>query len=232
MDDWSDCQRNLGLSFNDKALLQQAFAHSSYLNENPSFSLPSNERLEFLGDAVLDLIVTERLYREFPNLPEGELTSIRASLVCHETLAEIASSLKLGNYLLLGCGEEISEGRKRQSNLADVTEALIGALYLDQGMEKTSEFVLENLKPFWERIKRGEVSLNYKALLQELSQAEKQTTPVYRLVETTGPDHDKRFTVEVMIASEILGVGTGKNKKFAEIEAAKLAWEKLRSSNG
>jgi ribonuclease-3 len=232
MDNWKDCQRNLGISFNSQALLKQAFVHRSYLNENPDFALPSNERLEFLGDAILDFIVTELLYKEFPELSEGELTSLRASLVCHETLAKMASLLKLGNYLLLGHGEEASGGRKRQSNLANVMEALIGALYLDQGLEKTSKFVLKQLEPFWERIKRGEAKPNYKALLQEFIQREKQLAPVYRLVETIGPDHDKQFTVEVLVESELLGIGEGKSKKSAETEAAKSAWEKLRISHG
>lgn len=220
------------MSFHDERLLRQAFVHSSYLNENPDFPLSSNERLEFLGDAVLDFIVTERLYGEFPELSEGELTVIRASLVCHETLAEIASLLKLGDHLLLGHGEETSEGRKRQSNLADATEALIGALYLDQGLEKTAEFVLQQLKPFWETIRQGEISPNYKALLQELTQAERQLTPAYHLVKTNGPDHDKQFTVEVMVESEVLGAGTAKSKKSAEMEAAKSAWKRLRRNNG
>ena len=233
MNDWNnECQKKLGISFNSELLLEQSFVHRSYLNENPNFTLPSNERLEFLGDAILDFIVAELVYKEFPELPEGELTSSRASLVCRETLAKMASLLKLGDYLLLGHGEEASEGRKKQSNLANAMEALIGALYLDQGLEKTSEFVLKQLKPFLERVKRGETKPNYKALLQELTQRERQLTPVYHLVKTIGPDHDKQFMVEVLIGSELLGVGAGKNKKSAEIEAARAAWEKLRTCHG
>jgi len=232
MIDWDSYQRALGMAFNNKTLLEQALVHSSYLNENPDFGLPSNERLEFLGDAILDFIVAERLYREFPKLPEGELTEIRASLVCRETLAEIASSLKIGDWLLLGQGEETSGGRTRQSNLANAMEALIGAIYLDQGLAKTRKFVLRQLKPFLKRVKYGEISPNYKALLQELIQSKEHLTPTYHLVAATGPDHDKQFIVEVLVESEILGQGTGRNKKTAEMQAAKSAWEKLRYSYG
>jgi ribonuclease-3 len=232
MKDWNNCQKKLGISFSNELLLKQAFVHRSYLNEKPNFPLPSNERLEFLGDAILDFIVAELLYKEFPELSEGELTSFRASLVCRETLAKVASLLKLGNYLLLGHGEETSQGRRKESNLADAMEALVGALYLDQGLEKTSEFVLKQLEPFLEGIKHGEAKPNYKALLQELTQSEKQLTPVYHLVKAIGPDHDKQFTVEVLIESELLGVGAGKSKKSAEMEAARSAWEKLRACHG
>jgi ribonuclease-3 len=232
MVDWDSCQRALEVAFNNKALLQQAFVHSSYLNENPDFTLPSNERLEFLGDAILDFIVAERLYREFPKLPEGDLTTIRASLVCRETLAEIASSLKLGDWLLLGQGEETSGGRTRQSNLANAMEALIGAMYLDQGLTKTRKFILRQLEPFLKKAKHEQISLNYKALLQELTQSKEHLTPTYHLVAASGPDHDKQFIVEVLVKSKVLGRGAGKNKKTAEMQAARSAWEKLRCSHG
>jgi len=232
MIDWNSCQRTLGIAFNNETSLEQAFVHSSYLNENPDFTLPDNERLEFLGDAILDFIVAERLYREFPKLPEGELTEIRASLVCRETLAEIAFSLKIGDWLLLGQGEETSGGRTKQSNLANAMEALIGAMYLDQGLAKTKKFVLRQLKPFLKRVKHGEISPNYKALLQEFIQDKEHLAPTYRLVAATGPDHDKQFIVEVLVENRVLGQGTGKNKKTAEIQAARSAWEKLRCSHG
>ncbi|HXZ94399.1 MAG TPA: ribonuclease III, partial [Dehalococcoidia bacterium] len=146
MVDWNDCQKNLGISFRQESLLEQAFVHSSYSNENPEFAWPSNERLEFLGDTILNFIVTEKLYKEFPKLPEGELTEIRASLVCRDTLADLASSLKLGDWLLLGRGEEANAGRTKTSNLANVMEALIGALYLDQGITKARRFIIRQLK--------------------------------------------------------------------------------------
>ena len=206
--------------------------HLSYLNENPSFARPSNERLEFLGDAILNFIVTEKLYEEFPQLPEGELTEIRASLVCRDTLAGLASSLKLGDWLLLGRGEEANGGRVKESNLANAMEALIGALCLDQGIAKTRRFILRQLKPELEKIKAGKITPNYKTLVQELIQGQKKPTPVYRLVEATGPDHSKQFTAEILVEGEALGKGVGKSKKVAESQAARAAWEKLRCSHG
>jgi len=206
--------------------------HLSYLNENPGFARPSNERLEFLGDAILNFIVTEKLYEEFPELPEGELTKIRASLVCRDTLVELASSLKLGDWLLLGRGEEANGGRAKASNLANAMEALIGALYLDKGLAKAKGFILRQLKPELEKIKAGKTTPNYKALVQELVQRQKRPTPVYRLVEATGPDHSKQFTAEILVEGEALGRGTGKSKKTAESQAARAAWEQLRCSHG
>jgi ribonuclease-3 len=147
-------------------------------------------------------------------------------------LAKVASSLKLGDWLLLGQGEETSGGRKRESNLANTSEALIGAIYLDQGLCQVKEFVLRQLKPFLEKTKHGDISPNYKALLQELIQSEKLLPPVYHVIEATGPDHDKQFAVEVLMEDNILGSGTGKSKKAAEMEAAHSAWEKLRCSHG
>jgi ribonuclease-3 len=232
MIDWDDCQKNLGISFRQESLLEQAFAHLSYLNENPGFARPSNERLEFLGDAILNFIVAEKLYEEFPKLPEGELTEIRASLVCRDTLAELASSLKLGDCLLLGRGEEANGGRMKASNLANAMEALIGALYLDQGLARARRFILRQLKPELKKIKAGKKTPNYKALVQEFIQGQRRPTPVYRLVEATGPDHSKQFTVEILVEGEALGRGTGKSKKTAESQAARVAWEKLRCSHG
>jgi ribonuclease-3 len=232
MIDWHDCQKNLGISFRQESLLEEAFVHSSYPNENPDFARPSNERLEFLGDAVLNFIVAEKLYKEFPKLPEGELTEIRASLVCRDTLAELASSLKLGDWLLLGRGEEASEGRTKASNLANVMEALIGAFYLDQGLARVRGFILKQLKLELAKVKAGKTTPNYKALVQELIQGQKKPTPVYRLVEASGPDHRKQFTAEILVEGEALGRGTGRSKKVAESQAARAAWEKLRCSHG
>jgi ribonuclease-3 len=232
MINWNDCQENLGVSFHQKSLLEQAFVHSSYLNENPDFARSSNERLEFLGDAILDFIVAEKLYEEFPELPEGKLTEIRASLVCRDTLAELASSLKLGDWILFGQGEEANGGRTKASNLANAMEALVGALYLDQGVAKAKKFVLRQFKPELEKIKAGKKPPNYKALVQEFVQGQNRPTPVYRLVEATGPDHSKQFTAEILIEGEALGRGIGKSKKAAESQAARAAWEKLRCSHG
>jgi ribonuclease-3 len=232
MVDWNDCQKKLGISFRQQSLLEQAFVHSSYSNENPDFAWPNNERLEFLGDAVLNFIVTEKLYEEFPQLPEGELTELRASLVCRDTLAELACSLKLGEWLMLGRGEEANGGRAKTSNLTNAMEALVGALYLDQGLAKARKFILRQLKPELEKIKEGKTTPNYKSLVQELVQGQKRPTPVYRLVEAIGPNHSKQFTAEIIVEGEALGRGTGRSKKIAESLAAKSAWEKLRCNHG
>ena len=232
MVDWNECQKHLGISFRQESLLEMAFVHPSYLNENTGFAGSSNERLEFLGDAILNFIVAEKLYEEFPELPEGNLTEIRASLVCRDTLAEIAFSLKLGDWLLLGQGEEANGGRTRPSNLANAMEALIGVLYLEQGLARARRFIFRQLKPRLEKIKAGKRTPNYKALVQELVQGQKRPTPVYRLVETAGPDHSKQFTVEILVEGEVVGNGTGKSKKAAENQAARAAWEKLRCSHG
>jgi len=232
MIDWNDCQKNLGISFHQESLLEQAFVHSSYFNENPGFACPSNERLEFLGDAILNFIVAEKLYEEFPKLHEGKLTEIRASLVCRDTLAGLASSLKLGDWLLLGQGEETNGGRTKASNLANAMEALIGAVYLDQGLARARRFILRQFKPKLEKIKAGKTTPNYKALVQEFIQGQKRPTPIYRLVEASGPDHSKQFTAEIIVEGEALGRGTGKSKKTAESQAARAAWKKLRCSHG
>ena len=231
MVDWNECQKHLGISFRQESLLEMAFVHPSYLNENPGFAGSSNERLEFLGDAILNFIVAEKLYEEFPELSEGNLTEIRASLVCRDTLAEIAFSLKLGDWLLLGQGEEANGGKTRPSNLANAMEALIGALYLEQGLARARRFIFRQLKPRLDKIKAGKRTPNYKALVQELVQGQKRPTPVYRLVETAGPDHSKQFTVEILVEGEVVGNGTGKSKKAAENQAARAAWEKLRCSH-
>jgi ribonuclease-3 len=209
------------------SLLQQAFIHSSYINENPGFYLPNNEHLEFLGDALLSFVVAEKLYHEFPHFSEGELTEIRILLVRQETLAQLASKLKIGDYLHLGKGEEATGGRERQTNLADAFESLVGAIFLDQGLDAARDFVLSQLVSHLERVKAEGVGRNYKALLQELTQARFKQLPTYRVVEASGPEHDKGFTVEVILGDRVLGVGSGKSKRAAEMEAARSAWEKL-----
>jgi ribonuclease-3 len=227
--DWQALQQVIGVAFQDPSLLQQALVHSSYVNENPDFPLPDNERLEFLGDALLSFVVAERLYHEFPHLAEGELTEIRVSLVRQETLAQLASTLKLGDYLYLGKGEEATGGRQRQTNLADAFEALIGAIFLDQGLTTARDFILSKLDSRLERIRTEGIGRNYKALLQEFTQAKYQQLPAYRIVETSGPAHDKDFTVEVALQDKILAIGSGKTKRAAEMEAARSAWEELRT---
>ncbi|MCL0094868.1 ribonuclease III [Dehalococcoidales bacterium] len=223
-------QQTLGISFNNPSLLEQALVHSSYINENPGFALTSNERLEFLGDAILDFVVAEKLYQDFPHFTEGEMTRLRATLVCQDTLARMARAISLGHYLYLGKGEEISGGRHKPANLAGALEAIIAAISLDQGLAVTKTFILNLLDKELQRVVSQGVEVDYKSQLQELIQARYQQTPAYHLVEAVGPDHDKSFTVEVRVGDTVLGRGSGKSKKLAETEAARLALEQLSTN--
>ena len=219
-------QQTLGVSFNQPALLSQALTHSSFANENPGAAI-SNERLEFLGDAVLGLIVAENLYRNFPELPEGQMTKIRSYLVKQETLAQVAKNINLGAYLYLGKGEETSGGQEKPANLARALEAVIAALYLDQGLAVTESLVLKLLDPEFQTVLSEDVITDYKSRLQEYLQAHSQPAPNYHLVGMEGPDHAKRFIVEARLNDIILATGSGRAKKLAEMEAARLALEKL-----
>ena len=230
MADLEALQQVLGVSFNKISLLEQCLVHRSYLNENPDFPLSSNERLEFLGDAVLGLIVADKLYRDFPRLSEGEMTRLRAYLVRQETLAEVATSLKLGQHLYLGRGEGAGGGRARSSNLACALEAIIGAVFIDQGLAKTRKLMLRWLTPRLEEALLEEQGVDYKSRLQELVQASRHLTPVYRLVEMAGPDHARQFTVEAVVGEEVLGHGQGSSKQAAELEAARVALSNLSGS--
>ncbi len=223
-------QKTLGISFNDSTLLEQALVHSSYINENPGLALTSNERLEFLGDAVLGLVVAEKLYWDFPRFSEGEMTRFRAALVRRETLARMARAIRLGDYLYLGKGEEASGGRRKPSNLAGVLEAVIAAIFFDQGLIATGEFILRLFNEELERVVSRGAEIDYKSQLQELTQARQQLVPVYQLLEAVGPDHDRRFTIEVKIGDTVLGRGSGKSKKTAEAEAARSALQGLSTS--
>ncbi len=227
MIDWQALQRSIGIKLKDESLLQQAFIHSSYTNENLVSAIADNERLEFLGDALLSFIVAEELYREFPDFSEGKLTETRVSLIRQETLTDIAAGLRLGDYLILGKGEESTGGRQKQNNLADAFEALVGAIFLDQGLTVTKDFVLSKFAAQLEQVREQGIGQNYKALLQEFTQARYKQLPAYRVAEASGPDHDKNFVVEVALGDRILGSGSGKTKRAAEMEAARSAWEKL-----
>ena len=228
MADQNDLQKTLGVPFQQQELLTQALTHSSYANENPGIAPASNERLEFLGDAVLGLIVAENLFRDFPAMAEGEMTRLRSILVKQETLARVAESIELGAYLYLGKGEESSGGRDKPANLARALEALIAAVYLDHGYAVTEQFVLEILDAeLLKTLYQGTI-IDYKSQLQELLQAKAQQTPVYNLIETEGPDHDKKFTVEVKLGNDVLASGVGRSKKKAETEAARIALENLK----
>jgi ribonuclease-3 len=226
MTDWTGLQNKLGTAFNDLSLLQQAFVHRSYLNENPDFKLGSNERLEFLGDAFLSLVIADILYREFGDLSEGEMTKIRSDLVRQDSLARLASSMGLGEYLYLGQGEEKGGGRRRSRNMACTLEALIGAAFVDQGFDAAKGLILGVFASSIAEVRQRGLASDHKSKLQELIQADRQERPVYRLVEAVGPDHDKTFWVEVVVGGEILGRGSGKSKQAAEKDAAKQALEK------
>jgi ribonuclease-3 len=220
----SSLEESLGVTFKDKNLLQTALVHRSYLNENRGFHLPHNERLEFLGDAVLELVVTEHLYRNYPN-PEGELTNLRAALVNYKMLAEIANRLGVEPHLLLSRGEAKDTGRARQVILANALEALIGAIYLDQGMEIAKVFIeREVLKQLPAIIQNG-AYLDPKSKLQELVQDKLAITPMYKVLSESGPDHAKVFEVGVFIGETLLGKGSGPSKQDAEVLAAQHALE-------
>jgi ribonuclease-3 len=220
----------LDVTFRRRELLEQALVHRSYLNEAPELELESNERMEFLGDAVLGIVISERLYADYPALSEGHLSQIRALLVRWDTLAEAAERISLGEYLVLGRGEEMSGGRNRPSNLAGALEAIIGATFLDGGITRARKLVLRLLKPELEKVAAGAVAVDSKSQLQHEVQARWHEIPRYRLVSSLGPDHAKTFTVEVLVHSEVLGRGEGRNKKQAELAAARQALEALAAA--
>ncbi|MDI6815123.1 MAG: ribonuclease III [Dehalococcoidales bacterium] len=225
--DLAALQQILGISFNDPSLLEQALVHSSYINENPGFASTSNERLEFLGDAILDFVVAEKLYQDFPRFTEGEMTRLRAALVRQDTLTRIARAIGLGDCLYLGKGEEASGGRDKPTNLAGALEAVIAAIYLDQGLAATKGFILSLFDKELKGVVSQGAGVDYKSQLQELIQARQQQTPTYHMVEAIGPDHDRKFTVEVRVGDTVLGKGSGRSKKLAETEAARSVLKRL-----
>ncbi len=220
-----ELEEAIGYRFHNITLLQNALAHSSYANERWHNSLMSNERLEFLGDSVLGMLVAEYLYRNFPNRPEGELTRMRADMVCEKTLAEVAHRLDLGKHLMLGKGEEQGGGRNRESILADAVESVIAACYLDGGMDAAIQFIQQFILVNVPVTKMHNV--DYKTALQERVQQKKNQTLSYRLVGESGPDHDKHFKVELSLNESVVGIGSGSSKKRAEQDAARVALEKL-----
>lgn len=222
-----DAEKALNLTFSNKALLQRALTHRSYLNENPDYPLEDNERLEFLGDAILDFITGEYLYHRFPEMPEGRLTNLRSALVRTETLASFATQLNLGDYLFLGRGEEESGGRKRPAILCDAFEAFIGALYLDSGLDVARRFVCALIDPALQSILALDTDKDAKSRLQEVAQSHYQLTPTYRTVQEEGPDHAKEFTVEAVIGGQVYGRGKGFSKQNAAQAAAQEALRTL-----
>ena len=220
MEDLSDLEKKLDIKFRDKDLLTQAFCHRSYLNENPDFYLENNERLEFLGDAVLELVITEHLYKKYPKKPEGELTNWRASLVNAKMLSEIAKGLEFNDFLLLSRGETKETGKARQYILANAFEAFVGALYLDQGYKPCQEFIKKHLiKRLSEIIEKG-LFKDAKSHFQEKAQEVTGFTPTYSVLEEWGPDHAKNFTIGVFLGKELVAKGKGSSKQEAEEAAA------------
>ncbi len=220
-----DLEAAIGYRFQNITLLQNALSHSSYANERYHNGLMSNERLEFLGDSILGMVVAEHLYRNFPDRPEGELTRMRADMVCETALAAVADKLGLGEHLLLGHGEEQGGGRSRASILADAVESVIAACYLDGGMEAARQFIGRFILS---NVPSGRLhNLDYKTTLQELVQQKKNQVLSYALIGQTGPDHDKQFSVEVSLNGAVVGQGTGTSKKRAEQAAACAAIEAL-----
>ena len=219
-------ERQLGIEFKDRALLKLALTHRSYVHEAPADAPESNERLEYLGDAFLGFVVAEHLYGRFPDLPEGRLTALRSGLVRSATLAAVAAELDLGRRLYLGHGEETSGGRTRERNLARGFEAVLGAVLLDQGYFKAKRWTLKLFKDRLESLPPGLVD-DFKSLLQEAVQAEDSPPPVYRTVREEGPDHDRDFTVEVIVDGAVAGEGSGPSKQKAEREAARAALANL-----
>lgn len=213
-------QEKIGYKFKNEKLLLEALSHSSYANENKN--LKSNERLEFLGDSVLSIIVSDHIFKHFSHIPEGDLTKLRASLVCESALFDFAKKINLGDYILLGKGEEQTGGRERPSIVSDAFEAVIAAVYLDGGMETAREYVLsfipEDITP-----KGSDAFHDYKTILQEVIQRNPEERVTYHLKSESGPDHDKHFTVQVMLNNNVIGEGTGRSKKTAEQAAAKEA---------
>ncbi|WP_173916511.1 ribonuclease III [Halobacillus sp. Marseille-Q1614] len=222
MEDFSSFQNKVNIKFNDVSLLEQAFTHSSYVNEHRKTDREDNERLEFLGDAVLELGVSQFLYREFPEMTEGELTKYRASIVCEISLVKFANDLNFQDLILLGKGEEMTGGRNRPALLADVFEAFIGAVYLDKGFDEVVKFLHKYVYP---KIKSGAFShaMDFKSQLQEFIQRDRNSRIEYQIVEERGPAHSREFIAHVMVQEETVGVGIGRTKKEAEQKAAQQA---------
>jgi ribonuclease-3 len=224
--DFTEFQKQIGVSFADVSLLTQAFVHRSYINENKASGLSHNERLEFLGDAVLELVITDFLYKQYPAKAEGDLTAYRSALVNADTCAGIAVSLGMGDYLLLSKGESKDTGRARQYILANALEALIGAIYLDQGYDSAKSFIETNFTPLIEKIISAKSFIDAKSLFQEKAQEFDGITPSYKTMKETGPDHGKKFTVGVHVGKELVATGEGDSKQDAEQSAARAALEK------
>ncbi len=216
----------IGFPFNNKALIEQAFTHRSYLNEHRGATVSHNERLEFLGDAVLELVVTRFLFDKFPGDNEGELTAYRAALVNTNTISIVAQKLGMNEFLMLSRGEAKDTGRARQYILANTFESVVGAIYLDQGYDAAEKFIGQNIFPLTDEIVSKKLWQDDKSHLQEEAQERVSITPTYKILSESGPDHDKKFTVGVYLGTELVAEGEGKSKQEAEQSAARVALEK------
>jgi ribonuclease-3 len=228
MKNLNQLEKSLGVNFKNKALLTQSFIHRSFLNENPESHLSSNERLEFLGDAILSFVISTLLYSRFPRYQEGDLTNLRSKIVRTTSLAQIAQKLNLGNYLIMGKGEEESGGKKKPSLLANSVEALIGAIYLDQEIEVVEKFIKKEFSFLIKKFAREPRIKDYKSTLQEQLQARTKEAPKYQTLKTLGPAHARTFVVGVYLKRKILAQGKGASKQEAEQQAAKIALEKSK----
>jgi len=222
-----ELQSKLGIFFLNRLLLNQSLTHSSYANEA---GVPDNERLEFLGDAVIKLVISEYIYNKFPSRPEGDLTKIRASVISDVTLAKVANKIKLGNYVLFSKNEAASGGVKRKSNIANAFESLVGAIYLDAGIGKSRDFLIEHLGSEIEKVSQVGYIVDFKSALQEFSQKRKWELPLYKILRETGPKHSKTFVVGVKVRGRVCGQGKGANKKEAEQKAAQQALGEMQKS--
>ena len=230
--DLSVLQKRLSYSFAEPKLLRQALTHKSYLNESKEKKVQDNERLEFLGDAVLDLIISEALVRRFPDSPEGDLSKMKAKVVSEGTLARVAKEIDLGSFLFLGKGEELTFGREKSSLLANALEAVIAAVYLDRDFYAAREMVLTAFELPLQETSRPDQSVDYKTELQEQCQEIFELLPVYQVIQESGPDHQKTFEVEIRIQGNPFGIGIGKSKKEAEQKAAQAALAQLFREKG
>ena len=229
MNNYSELETKLGIKFKNEALLDKAFTHRSYLNEHRGDGIENNERLEFLGDAVLELIISTYLFNNYPEKPEGELTNIRAAVVRTESLAEESRALGFGQYLKMSKGEEDSGGKDKDYLLANTFEAVLGAIYLDQGFEVCIEYLNKTLLHKVSNIVEKNLFIDPKTQAQEIIQAQFKVTPLYEVVKEEGPDHDKTFTVVLKVNQKEMGRGLGSSKQKAEEEAAKMAVETINN---
>lgn len=218
-------EENIGYNFKNKTLIDEALTHTSYANEN---NVKSNEKLEFLGDSILEFISSKYLYNKFPNLNEGELTKVRATVVCEDSLYEVAKKHEISKYIKVGRSERGNGGNNRPAILADSIEAIIAAIYFDGGLDKAEEFIIDNLEEAMNTASQNVGVKDHKTMLQEKLQQNGDINILYKIVDESGPDHDKTFTAEVVVNEKVLATGIGKSKKHAEMQAAQKALESLK----